>query len=713
MMPVDVIVPVCLHPDQTIVCLKAVLTSSGPRLGRLWVVDDASPEPRMKDALRTLAAADDRVSVLTNAQNLGFVESCNRGLRERTGDVVVLNSDILVTNGWLDELWAVANSDERTACVSPLTNHGTINSVPRFNAETPASDVSVEVVGRAVAGLPRSTITPVAHGFCLYFRGAVLDIIGGFDPIFSPGYNEDNDWSMRAQALGFVARRANHAMVYLLRGGQPVGGEDVTQAAQLDAAHSATLHQRYPHYLAQVRRFCASLDSRLAAHAVHVESTGRMRVALDLRHLNAVVDGTHRYGLQLANALANSDQIDLTLIVTPDLTLPPLRARVLSAPQSLEDVDVIHKPAQVFDPGALALFAASPAHLVISHLDLIAHHAEAVFRDAEQAEIYRSVSYAALQSAQGIIALSRSAQLDIASNYGVPEDSISVVPYGFEFEAPEGRRSANDEMLGFDLPERIFLCVGTDFPHKNHAFLLEAYQRLRERCREGEPPALLLVGPTCALPGTAYKTLRQTAPAGVRYLGEVSEYTLRSLYQRAIALVFASVYEGFGFPPLEAMAVGTPVVALPQPPITDVCGDAALYPVTFAIDEFADCLERIAASPSLRQQYASAALAQVRRYTTANMVDLTLKAYRRAIFEPQDRSLVARRYLLANAEARAATRQARELRPRVESLEGELRHYRSLLDEVNRSISFRIGMKMTAPMRWITRYASRASREDA
>ena len=617
---------------------------------------------------------------------------------------MVLNSDILVTNGWLDELWAVANSDERTACVSPLTNHGTINSVPRFNAETPASDVSVEVVRRAVAGLPRSTITPVAHGFCLYFRGAVLDIIGGFDPVFSPGYNEDNDWAMRAQALGFVARRANQAMVYLLRG--PSVG--VEEAINWDAAHSPILHQRYPQYTAQVQRFCASLDSRLAAHAVHVESTGRMRVALDLRHLNAALDGTHRYGLQLANALAHSDEVDLTLIVTPDLSLPPLPARVLSEPQSLEDVEVIHKPAQVFDPGALALFAASPAHLVISHLDLIAHHAEAVFPDAEQAEVYRSTSNAALQSAQGIIALSRSAQLDIATNYGVAEDSISVVPYGFELEELKSRRSANDEVLGFDLPERFFLCVGTDYPHKNHAFLLEAYRRLRERWRDGEPPALVLVGPTCNLPGTAYKILRGTAPAGVRYLGEVSEDALRSLYQRAIALVFASVYEGFGFPPLEAMALGTPVVALPLPPITDVCGDAALYPARFVSDEFADCLERIAASPPLHQHYAAAALAQVRRYTTANMLDLTLKAYRRAIFEPQERSLLARRYLLANAVAAKEGRAARELRPRVESLEGELRQYRSLLDEVNGSISFRIGMKMTAPMRWLTRYASRA-----
>ena len=75
MPPVDVVVPVCLHIEQTIHCLRAVLASSGSRLGRLWVVDDASPEPGMKDALRKLAAVDDRVSVLTNAQSLGFVES--------------------------------------------------------------------------------------------------------------------------------------------------------------------------------------------------------------------------------------------------------------------------------------------------------------------------------------------------------------------------------------------------------------------------------------------------------------------------------------------------------------------------------------------------------------------------------------------------------------------------------------------------------------
>jgi O-antigen biosynthesis protein len=86
------------------------------------------------EALVQIARPDPRMKVLRNEANLGFVATCNRGLAERRGDAVLLNSDTIVTPDWLRELAEVAHSDPHIACVSPLSNNATICSVPRASA---------------------------------------------------------------------------------------------------------------------------------------------------------------------------------------------------------------------------------------------------------------------------------------------------------------------------------------------------------------------------------------------------------------------------------------------------------------------------------------------------------------------------------------------------------------------------------------------------
>ena len=163
----DVIVPVYRDTAMTVQCLESVLAHSGETLRSLIAVVDLSPEPDMGDALAKLASSDTRMRVLHNEQNVGFVATCNRGLAERAGDAVLLNSDTIVTPGWLAELAAVAHADSRTACVSPLSNNATFFSVPEFAVETVAERVERELVRSACAGLPRWTEMPTAHGFCL------------------------------------------------------------------------------------------------------------------------------------------------------------------------------------------------------------------------------------------------------------------------------------------------------------------------------------------------------------------------------------------------------------------------------------------------------------------------------------------------------------------------------------------------------------------
>ena len=262
-MQIDVVVPVYADRAATFACLEAVLAFSGPRLGRLIIVDDVGPDPEMRPALR---AFRDRhapgVVLLENEVNAGFITSCNRGLGVRRQHAVVLNSDTVVTEGWLEAM-AAALDDASVAAVCPLSNNAGLVSVPRWCE--PSTFEAVEGWRAATARLERFTELPTGVGFCLLLRHEALEELGLFDPAYGRGYNEENDWCQRARQAGYRIVRANHAMVL------HHGERSFSQArARLDAFNLQRLVARFPRYLAQNQRFADTVAARAAGRALTV-----------------------------------------------------------------------------------------------------------------------------------------------------------------------------------------------------------------------------------------------------------------------------------------------------------------------------------------------------------------------------------------------------------------------------------------------------------
>ena len=137
---------------------------------------------------------------------------------------------------------------------------------------------------------------------------------------------------------------------------------------------------------------------------------------------------------------------------------------------------------------------------------------------------------------------------------GLPPEHVHAIPWGVDHE----RFHPGDEQR-----EPFLLYPARPWPHKNHATLFEAFALLRE-----ERPELRLV-----LTGGGHEG--RDVPAGVEVRGLVSGEELASLYRRTACLVFPSLYEGFGQPPLEAMASGAPVAASSIPAVVEAAGDAA------------------------------------------------------------------------------------------------------------------------------------------
>lgn len=244
---VDVIVPVYRGAAETRRCVESVLAAPQETAFELIIIDDASPEPELSTWVESLRGHV-HVTVIRNAANLGFVATVNLGMAmhpER--DVVLLNSDTMVANDWLDRLRSCAYSDASIGTVTPFSNNATLCSYPwncRDNA-LPAGMSLADVdacIRQANAG--GYVEIPTAVGFCMYIRRACIDRIGLFDVArFPRGYGEENDFSRRAVAAGW--KNVLCADTYVFHEG---GVSFRDERDELMHAGGAALESLYPDY---------------------------------------------------------------------------------------------------------------------------------------------------------------------------------------------------------------------------------------------------------------------------------------------------------------------------------------------------------------------------------------------------------------------------------------------------------------------------------
>ncbi|MEP6997805.1 MAG: glycosyltransferase [Betaproteobacteria bacterium] len=260
--PIDIVVPVYNAADELERCVDSVLTHTSGDY-RLILIDDASPDPAVRAYFSRLEARRlPQLALRVNERNLGFTLNANGGIRaaRERADLVLLNSDTVVTRGWLDALARCAASDSTIGTITPFSNNAEICSLPRFceNNRWPASrDAETMVRALERAAVPTYPDLPTGVGFCLYIRRALIDAIGVFDPVFGLGYGEENDLCMRAATAGFRNVLCEDAFVLHL-GGSSFGGK----RADLAERNMQILLGRHPHYLDLVRAYIAADPAR-------------------------------------------------------------------------------------------------------------------------------------------------------------------------------------------------------------------------------------------------------------------------------------------------------------------------------------------------------------------------------------------------------------------------------------------------------------------
>ena len=255
---IDIVVPVYDAIEDLRRCVDSVLGHTAGDY-RLLLIDDGSRGPAVAAYFRELEArALSQLVLLANERNLGFTLTANRGMQAaREGaDVVLLNSDTIVTSGWLDALARCIHSDPTIGTATPFSNNAEICSLPRFcenNVWRAGRDPEPMSQALKDAAVPTYPDLPTGVGFCMYIRRETLDAIGAFDPVFGLGYGEENDFCMRAAAAGYRNVLCDDAFV-LHTGGSSFGDK----RGDLAQRNGAILAERHPTYNALVRDFIAA-----------------------------------------------------------------------------------------------------------------------------------------------------------------------------------------------------------------------------------------------------------------------------------------------------------------------------------------------------------------------------------------------------------------------------------------------------------------------
>ncbi len=243
--------------------------------------------------------------------------------------------------------------------------------------------------------------------------------------------------------------------------------------------------------------------------------------------------------------------------------------------------------------------------------------------------VFRRVLNRSARRADRVITVSRHTRRDLVADLGLPPEKIAVIHNGID---PAYRPLEKEEMVRIvkrklGSADPYLLYVGRFDPYKNVAGLVRAFAGF-SRNRSDRPRLVLAGHPDPRYPEAAEAVAELQLGSRVVFLDGVGEEELVALYNGARALVLPSLYEGFGLPPLEAMACGTPVIVSDRASLPEVVGEAGLLVDPESTEALAAAIERLWDSAELRREYRRRGLARAAEFSWEKTASETLKVYR-------------------------------------------------------------------------------------
>jgi glycosyltransferase involved in cell wall biosynthesis len=505
----------------------------------------------------------------------GTAEVVNAAIRATApADLVLLVAGAGVGQDWLARLRAAAMSDSTVASATPLSlgpstvdahdggEEGLGLSVP-FGA---GGSVSLAELARRVAARAEG-LHPRIAGIgpsCAYIRRSALELAGGLDATLTL------DAAMADLALRMIASGMVH-----------VAADDVLVQSSPWASYSGPAAARG----SVEETFVADERGRLRrATGLARTAVRRLSVTIDGRALTSTIGGTQTYIIELILALSRDSRVAVRVLTPPDLSVRATSAfenadvELLGYDDALRGTtktDVVHRPQSIFTPDDLALLKLVGERIVIGQLDLIAYHNYTYHPDVDHWRAYRRTTRLALGGADQVIFFSEHARRDALAEDLLPEARAHVVSIGVD--TLEHSDSVGTPPPGLARDEPFLLCLGADYEHKNRVFAIELLGALRELGWSGH---LAMAGAHVQFGSSRERERvllgdRPDLAALTHDLGPVDQATRTWLYRHARALLYPTLYEGFGLLPLEAARAQLPCLFAAQASLSEAAGDAA------------------------------------------------------------------------------------------------------------------------------------------
>lgn len=374
-----------------------------------------------------------------------------------------------------------------------------------------------------------------------------------------------------------------------------------------------------------------------------------MKVAFNASSISGSLTGVGQYAFNLANALIDQNAIDIDIDffyrrhwdkqLIHQATNPKFNYRAFirnnipfsydldrmvsqfGFSQGLNEI----KPDIYHEPNFLAFKSDRPTVITVHDLSWIKHPE---VHPKNRVKAMNRYFEKGLNRASMVITDSNYIKHELADLVGFPDDKIVSIPLGCEtLFKPRELSDTQPILTQYSLSHgKYILAVGTIEPRKNLITALQAFIKLPKKIRLQYP--LVIVGMNGWLNSTLDKQLQPLMTTGeIRLLGYIPRLDLATLYSGALMLVFPSIYEGFGLPPLEAMASGLPVIASNTSSIPEVVGDAGILVDPFDIDGFVNAFELLINDAISRNQLAIKAINRSKNFSWDLCAKNTLKVY--------------------------------------------------------------------------------------
>jgi glycosyltransferase involved in cell wall biosynthesis len=396
------------------------------------------------------------------------------------------------------------------------------------------------------------------------------------------------------------------------------------------------------------------IPARSSAHnrqqSISKDTAMPLHVAIDGKRYFRNRSGLGRYSRTLVNALldeAFSGQLRMTLFKPPgecpfDPPTSPHVETVTANHRLGGDLGNalwrFYRLPRILDGGAFSLFH-GPSHvlpactgcpMVVTMLDLIFLRYPQYFRLWDR-NYYRHIFRKSAQRADHIISISEATKGDLVNFFDLPAEKISVIYPAFDdvFQ-PLSADRLDTVRRAYRLPQTYALYVGTIEPRKNILRTAQAFDRLLNRGCIPPQSEFLIVGSK----GWFYKEILKGIAVlkhkgQIRLTGPIYGEDLAGVYQLARVMAYPSEFEGFGYPVLEAMRLGTPVLTGNTSSLPEAGGDAAVLVDPTSVEEIAAGLERLLTDPELRQRCVARGHAHAAGFSPQIMAAQTLEVYRR------------------------------------------------------------------------------------